>query len=448
MRKNFIFFSLLASINGLQAADLKEVYQDALVNDQTYLQAQATFMANEEIIPQARAVLLPRLDLSGNSAKSYQTSELSGSSKTHSQPLSYGYQLTASENLFNWSAFSGYRIAKATVNQAAAAFVAAQQDLILRTAQAYFNVLQAQEMLRYAEAQRASLASQLKVAQQRYEVGLSAITTVQQAKAAYDAANAAWLASQTDLTNQQEDLQVLTNKAYDHLVPLKKNFPLKAPEPANVEAWVKTATEKNLGIQAAQYGALAAQENIGVQTGNHLPTLALQGSYGTTQTRDYLNSNGTKGTLTNTTGTVGLAANLNLYAGGGINSKIREAEAKYTAAKASLDLTYRSTLANTRKAFAGVMTGISEVEANQQAIQSNLSALDSTQAGYKVGTQTITDVLIQQQSLYQAETQYAKARFTYLITSLQLKQAAGTLSASDLFALNDWLAVTPSPATA
>ncbi len=446
MKRLFTTSILTAALYALSqtagAADLMQVFQDALQNDQDYKQAQATFLDNKEVLAQARAAVLPTIGLQGGygfGKNQLVTSvPLAANTNTTSQNLSYG--LTITQAIFNWSAFDSIKAASYSVKSAVATFSSAQQTLVLNIANQYFAVLEAQEKLRYVEAQERSLLSQLNVAKQRYQVGLDPITSVYQAKAQYDASKAQYIADENALSNSFEQLRVMSGSLYTHLADLKDDFPLVKPNPTDINQWTNTAVKQNLDLKTARFAALAAEETIHANSAARAPTVGLTGQYGLTQTKYLSGTN--SGTQNAYAGTVGVEVNFQPYQGGLVESNVRKAEADYQLATAKMDLAYRNTIATTRQSYLGVIAGISQIVADRQAIKSAQEALNSTQAGYKVGTQTINDVLDAQQQLFQAENQYVQDRFAYLTTTLQLKQATGTLSPKDLMEINNWLSYT------
>jgi outer membrane protein len=301
-------------------------------------------------------------------------------------------------------------------------------------------VLQAEETLNYAEAQKKSLESQLKVSQQRYEVGLDPMTSLYQAESAYNLANSTYIGSQNAFFTAKENLRILTNTSYDSFHRLQYNFETVAPEPTDIDTWTKAGIEKNLNLKAARFGMMAAQDTIKAQQGNRLPTLALTAGYNVGETQ-FVFAGGA--TTTNTaTASLGVQGQFDAYTGGAASSTVRQAKAAYLTATAQMEQTYRQVIANTRTYYWNVLTGISQIEADRAAIKSGLSALKSAEAGYKVGTQIFTTVLQQQQALYQAQTTYTTDRINYLLATLQLKQSVGTLSVDDLLAIDAWLSET------
>ncbi|MSP53926.1 MAG: hypothetical protein EXR81_06780, partial [Gammaproteobacteria bacterium] len=442
-----IGFCYILSAN---ATDLKTAFTAAQQSDPTYQGAEATYKAAQVTLEYGRGKLLPNLELTGswmhansnqNTAAGYGgPTVVSANTTTPTNTLQYTLVLT--QPLFNWQAIAGYDQIKATVKQAAATYAFSTQDLINRTATAYFNVLQAQEVLRYTEAQKAALNRQLQVAKQRYEVGLDPITSVYDAQASYDSTVALYIANENSLANQKEALRQITGQLYPNLARLKDDVPLLQPEPANIDAWTQRAEQQNANLQAQQFAVMAAEKNIKVQSAQNLPVLDLTGQYQST------NVTQTNVPASQTTSGPAYGANLTLpiYAGGKVKAQTEQAQYQYQAAVNLLEFTHRQTMANTRTAYLSVIAEISQIQADQQAIKSAAAALASNEAGYKVGTQTIADVLIAQSNLYKAQTQYATDRYAYVTYTIALKEAAGTLNANDVDQINAWL--TDAPFTA
>jgi outer membrane protein len=448
MKKIVLLLASLGLISCLSAAgatDLLDVFHQAKKSDQTYQQAESNYLSAQTTLDQSRAKLLPNLALTGswthnkvdtNTSANYGTT---GQSDLVANSAVTAYGLTLSQPLFNWQAFKAYDQIKVTVKQAAATYAASAQDLIMRTASAYFAVLQAQDVLRYTAVQQTALLRQLQVAKQRYEVGLDAITSVYDAQAQYDAMRANYIAAANSLSVQKENLRVITDQLYPSLARLKDDFPLLSPNPTDIDQWALTAENQNVTLQAQRYAVEAAEQNIKQLSAQHLPTLNLVGSYGKADT--VLDGSGADQAITTTS--YGVNLNVPLYAGGSVNAQVKQAEYLYQAAVAQMSLTHRQTLSNVRQAYLGVLSNISQIEADRQAIKSAQAALSSNEAGYRVGTQTILNVLTAQSTVYQAETNYAKDRFSYVINTLTLKQAAGTLNENDVVAINQWLTNEP-----
>jgi outer membrane protein len=421
------------------AADLIDIYNQALQSDPTYQAATSTRLSQRETLPQNVANLLPNLSATANTTLNIiNTSATSGSSTAPPTPAgtqkynSNGYLVTLTQPLLNFTSWMQVSQANATAKQADATFYAAGQQLIIDVAQAYFDVLQAQDTLRVTEAQKAAHARQLDQVQQRFKVGLDAVTSVYNAQAAYDSDIAQEIADQNALRNKQEALRVLTGQYYSSIEGLKIELPLVSPQPSAIDQWVATAEKQNFTYLAQRFATQAAREFIKVRFGGHLPSLNAVGTYQRT------NSN-SSGTASETAKAASLQLNVPIYSGGLVASQVRQAQDDYATQSANMEKTYRQTITNTRQFYNDVLAGISKIKADRQAIVSAQSSLDSTEESFKVGTRTIVDVLLAQQKLYEQKRIYAKDEYTYLLSTLQLKQAAGSLSALDLQAINAWL---------
>lgn len=423
------------------ATDLMDIYQQALVSDQVFQAAKSTRLSVGESVPQSIAPLLPQLSIQGaNTTWNYNktTSVSVATGATPSDQLgtvkynSNSYTLTLSQPLINFSQWMLVNKAQATVNQANATFGAAAQDLIIRVATAYFNVLLAQDNLQVSQAQTNANAEQLKQARQRYEVGMDAIVAVNDAQASFDKANAQQIAAENALRNAQEALRQLTGQTYVSIEGFKITLPLLSPNPSDAEAWVSAGVKQNLTLLAQRFATEAARENIKVNMGGHLPTVNAVGTYGR-------NNGQTLGTTNTLNGAVSLQVSVPLYQGGLVNSQVRQAQDDYATASAQRENTYRAVMVSTRQNYNNVLSGISKLKADRQAIVSAQSSVDSTSAQYKVGASTMVDVLTALENLFAAKQIYATDQYNYLLSTLQLKQAAGTLGPNDLQEINQWL---------
>ncbi|MDQ8039044.1 MAG: TolC family outer membrane protein [Rickettsiella sp.] len=416
------------------AADLLDIYQAAINNDPVYQAAVSTRLSTREALPQSVAALLPSITGQATVTSNYQKitqtppPNLLGVSTYPAQ----GYSISISQPILNIGNWIAVKQASSTSKQADATLGAAAQSLIYRVANAYFQVLLAQDNLRLVEAQKIANTKQLDKAQKRVHVGLDAITTVYAAKAAYDKSLADEITAQNDLRNKQEAIRQLTGQTYANLSGFKKILPLLSPQPNNIQQWVTTATTYNLNLMASRYGVEASRENIKIKASGHLPTLNLVGSYG----RDEgLNT----GTTDRNSAAVGLQLSVPLFSGGAVLSNTRKAEYDYQTASANLDNTYRQVMVTTRQKYNDVLADISKIKAERQAIKSAQLSLDSTQESYTAGTRTIVDVLLAQQNLYTAKLNAARDQYSYLLDSLLLKQEAGILKTEDLIQINNWL---------
>lgn len=439
-KKLIVSLLLLLSPLASLAENLIQVYQEALSCDPIFKAAQEQYLATRENVPIARSALLPNVGFTASTERQYLaettvTPILGVDANSNFYNSQNAYLLSVSQPLFNWSSWYALRNADATVKSAEASYYYAQQDLILRVAQAYFNVLQAVDNLRYTEAQKKAVGEQLQQTKEEYNVGLIAITGVNEAQANYDSILANEIAAKVEIATAMEALRVLTTRAYPTLMGLNHELPLVNPDPADISRWVACAEQQNYNLQAAIYSAEAARENIQVQAGNNYPVVNAVGGY------SYLsNSNSFAFSLIRQKElTGGVSVSLPIYQGGLVTAKTRQASYLYQQAISNMELTHRSVIAQARDSYLNVYSGISKVKADQQAIISAESALASTKAGYSVGTRTILDVLNTQTNLYQAQLTYTQDRYAYLINTINLKEAAGTLSVRDLVQINSWL---------
>lgn len=443
MKKIICLLLYATLLNHANAADLMEVYKDAIQNDQMFNQAISQLRADKELLPQARAALLPSVGVTAKTGVYANYSKPENTLARATNKAAYTYGLKVTQVLFDWSAKAKLRSAKASVKRAAATFIAAEQALILRTARAYFGILESQANLHDAITKEKTAVNTLNIAKQRYQVGLNTATEVYQARADYNKADIAYLKCKLDLVGKQEVLRLITNKIYPTLNPLQNNLPLLAPEPADLEVWTKTTLANNVTLKAARFDMLAAQDDIATEAGHHLPTLSLGAAYDNAPAAAVSSAQQTR----DLTAMVGLEASFEIYHGGFVNSQVRAAQARYQIASTKMEATYRGTVSKVRTDYLNIAFGISQIKAGRQAISSSLKALESIRAGYKVGTVTLSEVLEQQDKLYEARTTYVKDLFTYLVATLALREDAGSLSVSDLSVMNQRLA-TQLPASA
>lgn len=427
----------LGGLVGTADADtLYQIYQLAQERDPTLRAAAAARDAALEVKPQSLSGVLPTLGLSGNvSRNSYdKRNPIPGQTNpTYSTNKTYSLDLT--QPVFRWDRWVALGQADNYVNQAQATYGAAEQELMVRVSDRYFAVLAAQDALRLARAEKESIGRQLEQAQQRFDVGLSAITDVQEAQARYDSTIAAEISAEDKLASSYEQLREIIGEQNENLAPVRDTeFTLVAPEPQDLQSWVNKALEQNPTLAAARAGSEAARQQIQIARSGHYPTLDATASY------SYLDSNLSGiSTVERNDGSIGLQLSVPLYQGGYVNSKTREARYLFDEARENLDVSQRSIERQTRDAYRGVVTGISEVRAAEQARKSSTTALEAAQTGYEVGTRTIVDVLDAQSALSQAELNLSQSRYNYLLNTLRLKQAAGTLAPDDLKSLGDWL---------
>jgi len=464
-----IAISLCLAIATPQAfgADLLEVYQRALQSDPQIREAEANRLASLEAKPQALAGLLPNFNATG--ARTKRDTEISQRSLTipavgdpreritnlNTNAYVTQYQLQLSQPLFRWDRWIALRQADSEVAQAEADFAAAEQNLVFRVSQRYFNVLAAKDTLDATEGALEAVSRQLEQSEQRFEVGLIAITDVQESRAAADSARASVIAAKRTLSTNQELLRELTGELFTVLSGPGDDMPLNSPAPASEDQWVKAAMEQNLALISARLAADIARDNISTARTGHYPTLDLVLTRGNTDqtasqltTVDGLPSPVAPADNDNTQEAISLQVTVPIYSGGAVSSRVREQVYRHRASRERLERTARETERSARDAYLGVESGISRVQALRQAVESSRTALQASEAGFEVGTRTTVDVLDARRRLLDAETNYARSKYDYIISIIQLKQAAGSLTREDLAEINGWLRepVTPAPA--
>lgn len=441
MKKYILGISLTASLamaNASHAETLAEIYQQAQQNDHQFRAAQATLQAAQETKTSGRAGLLPEI----NGAASWQKQNTSvsggsaGSSDTDSTVNVYSIELT--QPLFNMNAWHTYQSAKATTNKAEVEFKIAEEDLITRVAQTYFDALQAVENFNTSKAEETALKQQLERAKQRLEVGLIAITEVHEAQAAFDSARAERISAEGAVDIAFDALEVLTGHYYRQLSPLKADFPVSPPQPAERKQWLDMTQSNNLTLRAAELTSKIERKNLKAAKANHYPTLDGTLSYTTFNGDSVANGTFTQDTTTEEN-VISVTLTVPIYNGGSVSSARRAAGQQAIIARENYLQTQRNVMQNTRSLHLTLITGVATVNARKQAIISNQSALEATQAGYEVGTRDLLDVLTAQRNLYSAQRDHVTALYDYVINSLELKASAGILSAKDIVELSAWL---------
>lgn len=432
----FLLFTVMP-LSIVHATDLMDIYHQALDNDPAFKQAYSDYMSSSEAIPQARAALLPQLGVNAMSNRNYQEAG-NFFKQTY---YSHQWGVNASQAVFNYQAWSRVQQAKASVKAAQASFNNAAQDLILRTAKAYFDVLLAKDTLNFAEAKKRANHRQLEQANERFKVGLDAITSVYEAKAAYDQSVAEVITAKNNQINQSENLRKLTNHVYDYLAPLRDSrIPLIKPEPDNVNEWVDTGIKQNYNLYAAKYSLQAARDNIKVQAAGGMPTVTLQGAG--SQTRNEISGDSFFALNRQTTANVGLAMNFPVFQGGLVLAQTRQAQFDFQSSSEQLEKIYRDVVVNSRIAFNNIVDGISKVKADRQTVASRINSLESTEAQFQVGTRTMVDVTNAQQRLFEAQRELASDQYNLIYSLLNLKYLAGSLNANDIEEVNSWLTTT------
>lgn len=441
MKKSLLLcFLFLGMIEQSFATDLMDIYQQALDSDTTFKNAYDTYMSSSEAIPQARSALYPQVTISSQTGNNLFNVSSPGF-VANVQYNSNVWQVTASQAIFNYQAWAKVSQAKASVKAAQALFNDAAQDLILRTAKAYFDVLLARDTLEFAEAKKRANKRQLEQATQRFKVGLDAITSVYEAKAAFDQSIAQVISSHNNQINQNENLRKLTNHTYDVLAPLRDSkIPLIKPEPNNADQWVDTGLKQNYKLLASKYKVEMSKENIKSMNSGNWPVFSVQ-----TNALQYHNNAPTNNfyvQANQTQASVQLNMNLPIFQGGLVQSQTRQAQFDFESQSEKFEQTYRDIVTNSRIAFNTITDGISKVKADKQTVISQKNSLDSTEAQFEVGTRTMVDVVNAQQRLFEAQEQLARDQYDLIYSILNLKYLAGTLNVNDLELINSWLATT------
>jgi outer membrane protein len=437
------------------AADLKEVYTRALTSDPLIREAEANRLATRESKPQAVASLLPQIAATAN----YRDNESLGSqtflqeeddgtvtigvTESETDGTREAWNVELRQSIFRWQNWAELKRANVEGAQAEAEYVVAQQDLIVRTAEAYFNVLAARDTLEAAQAAHDAIGRQLEQSEKRFEVGLIAVTDVQDAKAAYDSATATLIQGKRNLANAGELMRELTGDVWDTLEKPGNDMPLAGPNPASPEDWVKLALDQNARLTASRLAADVTRQVISIERGGHFPEVDFVVSRGEFEDDGRFTNQGGV-TFPNDADsedtTYAVQVTLPIFTGGATSSRVRQAQYRHTAARERLERTVRETERSTRDAYLGVNSEVARVQSLKQAVDSAQTALQATEAGYEVGTRTSVDVLEARRRLFQSQTDYARSRYDYLLNVLRLQQAAGTLDGKGLEDINALLA--------
>lgn len=428
------------------ANELTRVYQLAVDNDTQLRAARGARDAAVAANPRARGALLPQITGTASTYKGDETSNFNSTGDVDADTDATDITLRVRQALFDAAAWNRWQSAGRQAAAAQATYMIAEQNLALRVTEAYFALLAASDSVRFADAEKAAVERQLELAKKRFEVGLSAITDVQEAQARYDLTVAQMIEAEQALTIAQVAVAEITG-ADARVVPLRDEIPLLGPDPGNVNEWLKAAAEGNLNIRVAQANADSADQDLDAAWAGHYPTLSFVGSksigdsssvspppIGSTE-REYDSL------------TYGLELTVPIFAGGSTQAAVSSARGTRDQRAAELEARKRETERSTRNAYQGVIAGVSRVKALQQAVLSNTTALEASEVGLEVGARTAVDVLNAQRELYRAQRDYARSRYDYLLNVLRLKNAAGQLSAKDVNEVDGLLGAEMAPAT-
>ena len=464
MKSTVVALSALALSIGsftLQADSLRDIYELALANDAQLKAEQATYLARRETEVLGRSALLPQV----STAYSYTDSDTDTDAKSRdfTQPGfpvidtssnfdidTDGYSISLNQALFDLPAWFSFQSGKEVTKEAEATFASNQQNLIVRVVEAYLLVLRAQDNLSASRAQERAFERQLEQTQQRFEVGLIAITDVYEAQAARDLSQVERIVDENNVQVALERLSVLTGQSQSNLDVLKEDFEIKPPEPIDRAAWVEFSLANNFLLAAANYREEAARQSAKANKLEHAPKVSGGYEYSDMTTNGSNSVSPDTGLLTPPDNDQErhmwqIRVDLPLYSGGAISANRRRAAQEFNAARENRINLSRNTVTSTRSLHMTVISDVSRIAARKQSIISSKSSLDATQAGYEVGTRNVVDVLNAQNTLFSAERDYANSRYDYILNLLRLKEQSGLLSPEDVLRLGSNMIPAPVP---
>ena len=408
-----------------QAAALTDLYRLALDNDPQLKSAEASYFAGQETLPQGRAGLLPQINAGASLTQA-------DSGALDQEAGDRAWQVSLVQPVFDSTAWYGYQKSKVVSDRALLNYDLAQQQLILRTVNAYLSVLNANSALDTAQAQERALQRRLDQVNAQFDVGLIAITDVQEAQASFDNAVVQRIDAEGALANSYEALERLAGNTFDQVDPLREDYPITPITPREPSAWLEKARQGNLALKLSELGVDIGRQDAKIARSGHNPKLQFEANYGYSES-EFQRQDWDEGSA------VALKFSLPLYSGGATSSRVRQAEQNLNAARYDREDQYRAVTENTRSLLRDLQTSVQSVKARLQSIKSRETALRATEEGFNVGTRNVVDVLQAEQALYQARLDYATARFNHVSTLFNFKLQLGTLSPDDLYALDEWL---------
>jgi outer membrane protein len=431
---------LLLPLTVARADDLSQIFDLAANNDPEIRQARASYNASHTTIAQGRSFLLPRITVNGSTSRDTSGPAVPtafGAAHSFSNGFnSKGYNLNVNQALLNFEAWYAFQSAKNSDLQASANLARAEQQLILKVATAYFDVLRSQDNLASFRAEEDAAEQVLEQTRERFEVGLIPITDVYDSQANYDLARVNRLVEENNLSQRFEALEAITGRSHNMLESLSEEFPIDSLSPQTLEAWVGIAMDSNLSIKAAEYDFEAKKDDAKSARAAMFPTLEINAGYAWNQSANPFSFfPGVASERSNST----LNFSYPIFSGGLNSARKRQAYYTRDASEEALMKTRRDITQSTRNSYRSVETDVLAVQARAQAIISAESALEATEVGAEVGTRNVVDVVLAQRTLFQARRDYANARYNYIINTLNLKQSAGVLSPQDIIDLNNWL---------
>ncbi|MDB6048660.1 MAG: tolC 1 [Pseudomonas sp.] len=425
---------------------LVNVYQEAVDNNSDLAASRANYQAQKEVVPQARAGLLPNLSAGADVQTTRTQIDRPSADLTRSGTV---YQATLSQPIFRADRWYQFQAAKDVNEEAILQLSATEQNLILQSAQDYFTVLRTQDNLASTKAEEAAFKRQLDQSNERFDVGLSDKTDVLQAQASYDTARANRIVAKRQVDDAFQALVTLTNREYNSIEGIVHTLPVLPPTPNDAKAWVDTASQQNLNLLASNYAVTAAEKTLSQRKAGHAPTVDAVASYkrGDNDAFGFSNPNFTGQNYGGDVEqrSIGIELNVPIYSGGLTSSQVRQAYAQLNQSEQQRESLRRQVVENTRNLHRAVNTDVEQVQARKQSIISNQSALEATEIGYQVGTRNIVDVLDAQRQLYSSVRDYNNTRYDYILDNLRLKQAAGTLNPGDLQDLSRYLKADYNP---
>ena len=439
--KHFLYFFYLINLYFISnatvyAVDLIEVYNIAVKNDPKLLASEVKHKAIMQEYPIARSYLLPNLKFSAKSQRTRESIDgaVYGRSSSTTQFTTDEYSINLKQPLYRRDLFSLLEKSEYQIAKSLAERDSARQDLIIRVAEAYFDILDSLDNINYVKSEKAAIKSQLNESKKRLEVGLIAITDYAEAQASYDLSETQYIEAKNSSDISKESLYVLTGKQFKKFSSLDKNIKAKDPDPNNIKAWEDFAIKQNLDLVAYKRAQDIATTNIKYERSKHFPTLDI---YGTVKETD--KGGGSSGAFESNNDYIGIELNIPIFIGG--NTYFNSKKASYLEEQARYDVLQkkREVIRDTRKAFLNLKSSISKVNASKKALESNELSVEYNQAGFEVGTRSTTDVLLALKDLYKAKKNFSKSKYEYLLSKLRLKQSIGTLSIDDIKVVNSWL---------
>ena len=428
--------ALLTPAYSIESLNFQENYALALTRDPQLQSAYFQLRSVAENKPQARAALLPQVGLSASRSRSRQQIDGSGvffNGTTYFE--NDGYSLSINQTLYNRQQLLTLDLSDIEYSQAKADYQVAEADLIVRLADAYFNVLAAKDNFRFLKLEEIAINKQREQTLKRFEVGLIAITDVKEAQAQYDSAIAASIEGENQLNNAEESLLLITAEPFISLSSLQSSLDWGLPEPNDINAWVTLAKRDNPSLLSANFAREVARKQVDINRAAHYPTVDLVASHNFSGT----SGGGTFGASDQETSRIEVQVNVPIYSGGLTSSRTRQAALQYNQARFALSAQERSVVQLVRSSYLNVNAALIRIKALKEVLASSKAAVEATEDGYDAGTRTVIEVLASLRNQYRAERDYAQARYDYILNWLRLKQAAGTINNQDVITVNEWL---------